>query len=133
MSGPFETWPFTWFGCWREFGQGYARCPSIEDFVDPGWDYGDRDRLVRYLVEAPLVATTSRLALPWAKGPGDARSSVSYRSDGVWVWLDDLDYYITEQALRLPDSFIAAIERRGFEPPAALDVDPMTLSWPPTD
>lgn len=131
MSGAFEDWPFTWFGCWREFGAAYARCPSIDDFVDPTWDYVDRDRLVAYLVGAPVVATTSRLGLPWAKGPGDGRSSVSYRSDGVWVWLDDLDYYIEEQSLRLPDSFVAAIEGRHFEPPAALEVDPMTLSWPP--
>jgi hypothetical protein len=133
MTDAFGAWPYRWFGCWREFGPSYARCPTIEDFIDPSWAYGDRDRLVRYLVGAPIVATTSRLGLPWAKGQGDDRSSVSYRSDGVWVWLDDLDYYIIEQSLRLPDSFVAAIEGRDFEPPTDLDIDPMALSWPPTD
>lgn len=133
MTTSFVNWPHKWFGCWREFGAQYARCPSIDDFVDEGWGYARLEPLLGYLSRAPVIATTSRLALPWAKGPGDGRSSVSYRSDGVWLWLDDLDYYVREQSVRPPDAFVARIEERSFEPPPQLEISPADLSWPPAD
>jgi hypothetical protein len=132
----YANWPFKWFGCWRELGSAYSSCPSIEEFVDEDWQYSRRADLVDYLSSAPIVATTSRMAFPWAKGRGDSRSSVSYRTDGVWLWLDDLDYYVTEQSVRLPDAFVAAIEERHFKPPSDDDLgsfNPMDLPWPPVE
>lgn len=133
MTSPFAAWPHRWFGCWREFGRGFMRCPSIVDFVDEGWQHPRRADLVRYLTRAPSIAVTSRLAIPWARGDGDDRSAVSYRSDGVWLWLDDLDYYVAEQAVRLPDAFVAHIEQSGYRTRRRLRVDPATLDWPPGD
>ena len=128
---PFAHWDERWFGCWREFGPAYARCPSIESFVDRSWAHPRRADLVAYLAAAPIVASTSRTAIPWARGPGDGRSVVSFRSDGRWLWLDDLDYYVAEQDVRLPDAFVADIEARGFRPPAELEVDMKDLPQPP--
>lgn len=136
MTEPFASWPHKWFGCWRECGPEYGRCPSIEEFVDESWDYGRRDDIVQYLSTAPVVATTSHVAFPWARGPGDDRSSLSYRTDGVWLWLDDLDYYVAEQAVRLPDALVAHIEERDFKPPTDADqsdLSPMDLPWPPVE
>lgn len=130
-NDPFSTWPHTWFGFWREFGAAYARCPSIEDFVDESWAHPRRADLVRYLQQAPVVATTSHLAIPWARGQGDGRLSVSWRCDGLWVWFDDLDYYVAEQAVRPPDAFVARIEAMRFTPPSTLEVDVRDLDRPP--
>ena len=130
-TSPFAAWDQHWFGFWREFGPEYAACPSIETFVDPTWHHPRLDGIVEFLATAPIVATTSRLAIPWAKGEGDDRRSISYRSDGRWVWLDDLDYYVAEQRVRLPDAFVAAIEGWDYSPPTDLDVDPQDLPSPP--
>ena len=127
----FSYWPFFWFGCWSEFGDEYSDCPSIDEFLDPNWDYPHLDKLIEYLNRSPIIATTSRMAIPWAKGKGDNRSAISYRSDGEWLWLDDLDYYLREHNLRLPDSLIEHIERAHFLPPDELSVDPRELNWPP--
>ena len=56
---------------------------------------------------------------------------MSWRSDGTWLWLDDLDYYVTEQGVRPPDALVAAIEAHGFTPPPALTADVAELPWPP--
>jgi hypothetical protein len=130
-EAPFARWQERWFGVWREFGAGYERCPSIEEFVDASWAHPRRADIVEYLSDAPIVATTSRLAIPWATGSGDGRQSVSYRSDGEWLWLDDLGYYVEHHGVRLPDAFVAAIEARSFVAPAQLDRDPSELAWPP--
>jgi hypothetical protein len=129
----FSRWPYSWFGCWSEFGSRYSKCPSIQDFIDPSWHYAELDRLTSYLAVAPLIATTSRLSIPWAIEPGDGRSTISYRSDGIWLWLDDLDYYVTRHQLRLPDSFIIHIEQNNYIPPDSLNKDISEFSWPPID
>jgi hypothetical protein len=130
-ADPFATWPERWFGCWREFGRGYERCPAVGTFVDGSWAHPRHADIVAYLSSAPVVATTSRSAIPWAIGPGDGRSTVSYRSDGGWLWLDDLDYYVAEHGVRLPDAFVAAIEARAYTPPDDLGADIDDLPWPP--
>ena len=131
MASQFATWPFRWFGCWREFGPAFGRCPGIDEFVDEGWHHARVDELVRYLARAPMVSVTSRLALPWARGEGDDRASVAWRTDGVWLWLDDLDYYVADQSVRPPDAFVARIEARDFAPPKRLRIDRSVLEWPP--
>ena len=127
----FSNWPTYWFGCWSEFGDDYSKCPSIDEFVDTNWEYPNLSKLVEYLTIAPIIATTSRMAIPWAKGEGDNRSSISYRSDGKWLWLDDLDYYVREHKLRLPDRFVNDIEIANFTLPNELIIDPQQLDWPP--
>jgi hypothetical protein len=132
--GQFAEWPGKWFGYWQEHGPAYHRCPSIEDFIDEDWQYGHRAELVNYLATAPIAASTSHMAFGWLKGKGDGRTWMSVRTDGEWAWLDDVAYYVAEQALRLPDAFVAAIESRNFTPPseAIFDhVDPMALPSPP--
>ena len=47
------------------------------------------------------------------------------------MWLDDLDYYVAEQGIRLPDAFVAAIQGWDYSPPTDLDVDPQDLPSPP--
>jgi hypothetical protein len=134
--GPFASWPHKWFGYWSEYGQAFGRCPSIDEFVDPGWRYDNRAGLAAYLANAPVVATTSRFAFPWLRGKGDGRMWVSVRADGEWAWLDDLAYYVAEQGVRLPDSLVAAIEARAFRPPTVEElagVDLRNHPSPPVD
>ena len=64
-------------------------------------------------------------------GVGDERSSISYRSDSVWLWLDDIDYYLTQHKLRLPDNFIVHIEQNNYVPPTELKKDFSELPCPP--
>ena len=130
MINNFTTWPHFWFGCWSEFGEHYIDCPSIQDFVDKAWHYPNVDSMVTYLTIAPIVATTSRMAIPWATGSGDGRSSISYRTDGIWLWLDDLDYYVLHHHVRLPDSFVKHMENINYKAPQ-ITLDMERLPWPP--
>jgi len=127
----FSTWPYFWFGCWSEFGEQYLKCPSIHEYTDSSWNYESIKQLLAYINTAPIIATTSRLSIPWAIGNGDNRSSISYRSDDTWVWLDDIDYYVIQHNLRLPDNFIFHIEKNNYISPKEINKDIQELPWPP--
>ncbi|WP_373538597.1 hypothetical protein [Chamaesiphon sp.] len=127
----FADWSYCWFGCWSEFGIAYKNCPSIKEFLDPSWSYKNTDSLKKYLTSSPVVVTTSHLSIPWAIGSGDGRSSLSYRSDDTWLWFDDIDYYLSQHYLRLPDRFLLHIEEHNYIPPKELKKDYKELPWPP--
>lgn len=84
-----------------------------------------------YINTAFIIATTSRLSIPWAIGNDARRTSISYRSDDTWVWLDDIDYYISEYNLRLPDNFVIHIEKNNYIPPKKINKDIEQLPFPP--
>jgi hypothetical protein len=127
----FSAWKELWFGCWSECGERYTNCPSIQSFIDPEWKYESIELLIQYLNSAPIIATTSHLSIPWAIGEGDYRECVSYRSDGKWLWLDDLDYYIIHHHVRLPDNLIIHIEENKYTPPEQVTENLDDLHWPP--
>ena len=126
------TWTHRWFGVWQETGDAYRNCPSITEFIDPGaaTQY-DIDAVASYLENAQVVATTSRLGFPCAVTGKQFGGSVSYRTDGVWLWLDDLAYYVREHNIRIPDKMLETMQRNNFVPPPVSDVDVEKLEWPP--
>ena len=127
----FSDWSKRWFGFWKEHGERYSQCPSIQAFIDPDWNCGEIPRIIHYIQTAPVLATTSRIAIPWAIGDGDSRSTISYRSDGQWLWFDDLDYYILEHNLKIPAVFVEHITAMGFQPSESLDLSQTDLDEPP--
>lgn len=48
----------------------------------------------------------------------------SLMTDGEWLWREDLQFYVTNYHLRLPDEFLAAIRRNNYRVP---DVSVATL------
>ena len=128
-----EKWQHKWFGVWIENGTAYGMCPSITEFIDKkAADYQDKTQIAEYLETAQVVATTSRLRFPCVLTGKKFMGSLSYRTDGEWLWPDDLAYYLREHHVRLPEKMLEVIRRNNYQPP---DVDKdkiKDLEWPPT-
>jgi hypothetical protein len=125
-------WPYKWFGAWREYGPAYQRCPSVQEFVNPSVNANyDKARLRHYLSESTIVASTSRINFPCPFTGRRTTGPLSFRTDGHWLWLDDLPDYIDNHNVAIPDAFLRDIESNGYVPPQ-FDSNAMEhLEWPP--
>lgn len=43
------------------------------------------------------------------------------RSDGAWAWVSDVEYYLEQYDLLLPEELLAHIRRLGYQAPAEPD------------
>jgi len=125
-------WPHKWFGAWRESHRGNDTYPQIREFVSPELvaTY-DKSRLREYLTTAQVAATTSRNSFPNPFTGKRSFGSLCWRTDGVWLWLDDLPDYIEQHDVALPDAMLSHIEGRGYRLPRPLDEESLkALEWP---
>jgi hypothetical protein len=57
--------------------------------------------------------------------------SISFRSDGIWLWLDDLPEYIDKFNVALPSAFLGNILQNQYVPPPVGKEAAKKLEWPP--
>ena len=129
-----ENWPHKWFGIWREIGPSYYTCPSIYGWVDREEvkSYGDDlPKIINYLRTSTVIVTTSAMGFPnIISGQRKRESSISYRTDGTWVWFDDLAEYIELNNVALPRDFYEHMKKQSFISPDASKINPDDLDWP---
>lgn len=127
-----DHWPYRWFGVWREYGPKYKDCPSIREFVAPELvAHYDKKRLREYLLNGQIVASTSRASFPCPFTGTRHPGTLSFRTDGEWLWLDDLPDYMENFAVAIPSNWLRFIESRGYEVRPVTDLEIKSLQWPP--
>ncbi len=115
---------------WSSVPSPSARSARVFDVVDPttgpafdpdhhvNENSRERRRILRYLTEAPvLVATNARM--PDILDPS-AQVPLSFRSDGEWIWMDSVSYYLERHHLAPDPELLQHISGRS-EPPTRLD------------
>ena len=127
-----DLWNHKWFGLWQEYGPAYEDCPRARDYVVPEVaSHYDKARLREYLTKAQIVATTSRHSFPCPFTGKRIAGSISFRTDGQWLWLDDLSDYIDQFDIAIPTAWLQQIEANGYVPPP-VDLDAIErLEYPP--
>lgn len=117
-----KNWPYKWFGYWKEYGMGYEMYPSIADFVDLNINAGyNKDRLKEYLNNGIIVASTSRRNFPSPFTGERKPGSISWRTDGEWMWLDNISEFIEQNHLIIPDIWYDEILKKKFTIPPNID------------
>lgn len=128
--GIIENWSYRWFGLWREQGVGFEKCPSIKDFIDPDLVKGyPLFELYSYLGNCQKVAATSGFSLPDPFTGEVIKESVCYVTDGEWLWLDSLPYYIEKYQVAIPADFLRNIDSNNYKP-IELSIEVEHLDWP---
>jgi hypothetical protein len=127
-------WPHRWFGVWKEYGPAYRNCPSVQSFVDRNMTASyNKARLRDYLTRAQIVASTSRTSFPCPFTGKRTTRAVSFRTDGKWLWLDDLPDYIDDYDVAIPTEFLSEITSHAYIPPT-IDLSALgQLEWPPVE
>jgi hypothetical protein len=128
-----HTWPHNWYGFWRWEGHDYEELPFLTSAVDPLWEPEDKDRLVSYLEQSPIVVTSSpssRCLLCPSEVP-----TLCYQSDGAWLWPKSLAHYVREHSIVLPERFVQHIRDWNYEAPREEEMPVISLRdrpWPET-
>jgi hypothetical protein len=124
-----KNWPFKWFGFWKEYGLEYCNYPSIVDFKDEDINKSYRkDKLLKYISEGTVVVSTSQLGFPSPITGELKNGTVSFRTDGQWLWLDNIYHLIESSDLIIPEVWYSEIESKDFLLPKMIQTE--NLEWP---
>lgn len=128
MSG-FSNWPHRWFGFFSETPDGDPEAAWIEDFVDTAWDVTERDLVISYLSESPVVVAgclpSKKCLLCDLQVP-----SATFKSDGVWLWPQNLLHMVEKHGIRVPREFVEHMRASSFTAPARCEESLEMLPWP---
>lgn len=90
--------------------------PHPADLCDSAWNPHDREALLRYLDNAPvLFAYFGYSYCRFDCGIDDKQMGCRTLTDGTWGWPQGLAHYVRQHAVRLPDEFVAHARQAGFE------------------
>ena len=79
------------------------------------------------------MASTSRTSFPCPFTGKRTTGAVSFRTDGKWLWLDDLPDYIDDYDVAIPTEFLSEITSHAYIPPT-IDLSALgQLEWPPVE
>lgn len=127
----YKNWPYKWYCVWREYGKEYENYPSIFDFVDAERNAQyDLLKLTDYLSQGKILISTSRSNFPSPFSGEIESGSISYRTDGKWVWFDNLSGFITNNSLVIPESWFDHIKKNNFTIPHIEESEIEQLEWP---
>lgn len=131
MKYDFSNWPFKWYGLWKEYGEPYKNYPSIKAFINPkikskyNWE-----KLNKYLNDGVTVATTSHLSFPSPFDGSLRYGSVSFKTDGQWLWLDNIVEFIEYKDLIIPEKWYQEIISNNFIINTINQNQIQELEWP---
>lgn len=124
-----NTWDKKWFGFWGDEEKVTMHPFSIDDHVDSSWMPSDREKLVHYLRSSP-VAIMAQVGDSKCGLCNELITGSCYRSDGEWLWTDDLAHMVEKHFFILPDSFVNHIREKSYMPPESISVSISDLPWP---
>lgn len=131
MKYNYNNWPFKWYGLWKEYGTGYENYPSIKEFIDQQKNRTyNKERLIEYLNTGVVVATTSKRNFISPFKSDNESGSISFRTDGKWLWLDNISEFISHNELTIPENWYNEILDRDFIIPEVAESQLQGLEWP---
>jgi hypothetical protein len=101
--------------------------PSIREFVRPD-AHPDRDRIVAYLRGGIGLAGVGRYVEDVLDPTARPALTPSPKTDGVWLWREDLAHYVARHHVALPDEFVAHMRANGWAVPALSRAEVSRLS-----
>lgn len=103
----------------------------MEDFVDLNWEQDEKQAVLAYLDRSEVVVVALIPSVKCVLCGENAGNPSAYKSDGVWLWPEDLAHNVRRHGIRVPDRMVEHMRRNGFKPPQNLRIDVPNLPWPP--
>jgi hypothetical protein len=91
-------------GFFRELPHGDPEGPSLLEARRGTRD--DEAAIVRYLAESPVLAVSGSAVYDVIDPQHPVAGRNAVRTDGAWIWPDDLAYYVANYHVELPAEFI---------------------------
>lgn len=103
-------------GYFRELLHDDSEAPSIHDAVriEP---HPEADRILAYLQSGIGLSGAGRYVLDVLDPKPRGIAPLSQKTDGVWLWMSDLAYYVAKYHVALPDEFLAHMKQNDWKVP----------------
>ncbi len=108
-------------GFYKEMSQGKETDPSIFDVVKKG-DPALVDKICNYLSNGTTVIVCPGITTDVIDETAGVAGTGSSCTDGIWLWPDDLAYYIRKYNIALPDDFMNTMKANNWDNPGG-DID----------
>ena len=108
-------------GFYREMSQGKETDPSIHDVVKKG-DSTLVEKICSYLSNGTTVIVSPGTTMDVIDETAGVAGTGSSCTDGIWLWPDDLSYYVKKYNIALPDDFINTMKVNKWNNPGG-DID----------
>ncbi|WP_157610425.1 hypothetical protein [Spirillospora albida] len=99
-----------------------SRSPRPEDvevWTRPGLEPGEREAVLRYLRDAPIVLDNDRLVPDELDRTRPRVVPHTYHTDGTWVWQGGVPYQLEQRDIAPEDGLLQHIRSRGYQLPPA--------------
>lgn len=91
--------------------------PSIKNHINKNFkERADFKQIINYLKKGKNVLASSRIAFPNIFTGEVYSGALCYRTDGEYLWPDDLVMYMEKHDIGLPDYFIEHILKNEYQP-----------------
>ena len=101
--------------------QGKETDPSIHDVVKKG-DSTLVEKICSYLSNGTTVIVSPGTTMDVIDETAGVAGTGSSCTDGIWLWPDDLSYYVKKYNIALPDDFINTMKVNKWNNPGG-DID----------
>ncbi len=108
-------------GFYREMSQGKETYPSIYDVVNKG-NAALVENICSYLSNGTAVIVSPGVTMDAIDETAGVAGTGSSYTDGIWLWPDDLIYYVRKYNIALPDDFINTMKVNNWHNPGK-DID----------
>ncbi|GAB2964947.1 hypothetical protein GCM10027280_62220 [Micromonospora polyrhachis] len=95
--------------------------PFFDD-THPRLDDEERDAVLRYLEDAPVLLTSTEWMVDIFDPRGGSKVSTDHRTDGLWAWTDTVPYYLRTHGLAPDPDLLAAIRESDYAVPEVTSV-----------
>jgi hypothetical protein len=79
----------------------------------------DASEIIDFLEKGTLVLRSAGCSEDWLDAERKEVVPIGFRTDGEWIWADELAYYIKAYGVMPPNEFVAYIRAQGYVPKEA--------------
>jgi hypothetical protein len=115
-------------GYFRELCHGDLDGPSLRDSVQQQANY-DVKSVANYLRTAPVLYAHFGLVQDILNPSHSYIGSANIRTDGVWIWPEDLAYYMEHYNIALPLDFLEHVKLRRYQSPTNHELNLVELEF----
>ncbi len=108
-------------GFYREMSQGRETDPSIFDVLKKG-DPALVEKICKYLSNGLTIIVSPGITSDIIDEAAGIAGTGSSCTDGIWLWPDDLVYYVRKYNIALPNDFIDTMKNNNWNNPGG-DLD----------
>lgn len=107
-------------GYWA--GRDNPYLPHPKFLVDPEWHQGERNQIIEYLQSGHSCSQWRGFSYCRFKcGIDDWHMGYRDLTDGEWIWPEGLAHYVEKHQIRLPDSFVASMQKNSWLVPKKIN------------